>query len=145
MSVVEKLMIAKKYLVTILSIPLGPRDVRTASPTAVQNEDSVRLCHQMWFGRIAGDFEHLIQDYIEKVPGQHYIPLAATMLLMRTSVGLSLSLKDLGFTAEAGFRSAIVVIDERLKWRDFLPVRVSFRNPVILVALSQLKSLTANL
>lgn len=74
----------------------------------------------------AGDLEDLIQDYIEKkVPGKHYVPLAATMLLMRTSVGLSLSLKDLGFTAEALFTSAIVVIDERLKWRVFLAVRVS--------------------
>jgi hypothetical protein len=40
------------------------------------------------------------------------IPLAATMLLKRTSVGLSLSLKDLGVAAEADFVSAIFAIDE---------------------------------
>jgi hypothetical protein len=42
-------------------------------------------------------------------PSQN-IPLAATMLLKRTSVGLSLSLKDLGLTAD--LVSAIFAIDE---------------------------------
>jgi hypothetical protein len=65
---------AQELVITILSMPLGPKEVRIASPTAKKIKDDD---DEYYFFRVLSFFS--------------FLPLAAVMFDMRTSMGLSLS------------------------------------------------------